>query len=525
MSVVARFESKLEKTDLLRKSLDLIKSKVAQTGSENAKIYTNLGIQNRVSQIIKSQCSDNKQLSIISNDGKIILTGTDNNTSMARKVLNDREKSLNSSLIYPRMRKQFIKDGIVDQVFSRWPGQSVILKSTFSPQCTSKPIVSIGHPVQVEKSIFTPALTIDPSNVSPETKNGISNKERYFTIALTYLDNPNLETGSYHETCHWLVTDIKIPIDEKNQTYIHIPQTISPYINLSEESSKINNKIELEEKDKIISEFKSNFDEVNRDPLDSEIDTYYKMKNPVSHLIQSEFLKDYLKKNNFTFNNVQDKLFDCKTISAKLFNRETGEETSIETGNIVFNYVPPHPALQYPKRKQRFMIYLLEQEKELGNDFKEQIAKPNKGYDNINIKDFNSEDRESFLPYLKFEETLMKQFGLKLVGTNYFNSMYSRGSDTLYRRLGIHEPVFGHKPSPKQFETIHKSASIIPVGGFESKPTKISSKDILNNELQDRIKKQQFFVYEEYKRNPRPSIFEKAGSLIRERALKSIEKS
>ncbi|KAJ3218910.1 MFT2-Corn MFT-like protein [Dinochytrium kinnereticum] len=57
-----------------------------------------------------------------------------------------------------------------------------------------------GHAVPPNWALYSPTITLSSTN--PNTQ--------YYTLLLADLDRPNLDTRSYEEWCHWLVTDIPV---------------------------------------------------------------------------------------------------------------------------------------------------------------------------------------------------------------------------------------------------------------------------------------------------------------------------
>lgn len=197
-------------------------------------------------------------------------------------------------------------------------------------------------------------------------------KEALYTVLLTDLDAPLLESGSYEEWCHWLVTDIAVG----NDGMVELQPQLSKYIaNLPESESPI----------------------------------------PV-------------------------------------------------VGNVVFDYVPMHPAISNPKKQHRYVLSVWAQPNnrplkdklnsaKVNWNIKAQLDKKNAANlpPHAKLCDGDGEERIEYrqrfmaFPTLKFAEV----YGLTLKGLSHFTSGFSITTPAVFKQLGLHQPVYGPKIKPE----------------------------------------------------------------------------
>ncbi|KAJ1343005.1 hypothetical protein BSLG_002430 [Batrachochytrium salamandrivorans] len=99
----------------------------------------------------------------------------------------------------PKLLKSAIQWGLMKDIFPEDFVPTVSLNVNFP---NSKWLAPYGQHIDATKSLNAPEIVItrDPNTIKTE----------YYTLIMTDLDRPNMESKSYEEWCHWLVTDIPV---------------------------------------------------------------------------------------------------------------------------------------------------------------------------------------------------------------------------------------------------------------------------------------------------------------------------
>ncbi|KAI8899217.1 phosphatidylethanolamine-binding protein [Globomyces pollinis-pini] len=132
-------------------------------------------------------------------------------------------------------------------------------------------------------------------------------------------------------------------------------------------------------------------------------------------------------------------------------------DSSVESklpGNVVFDYVPPHPTFSNPKKPHRMLLVCWEQstekldidtslwtseaEKQREIEMKSSAPSFKKMYEGPGELKLKVRERGCFLPLMKFE----KDFNLKLHSFGFFTTSWNLESSKIMSDLGVHEPVF-----------------------------------------------------------------------------------
>ncbi|KAL2911782.1 39S ribosomal protein L38, mitochondrial [Polyrhizophydium stewartii] len=284
----------------------------------------------------------------------------------------------------------------------------------------SKWLTAYGQHIDPAQGILAPSVTITrPSNV---------NTTEYFTLMMTDLDRPNIETGTYEEWCHWLITDI--PVAQRAE----ITGGASPFFHPD------------------------------------------RMHN-----------------------------VDPASPFASLTGLPTGP--SAVPGNVVLDYIPPHPAFSNPRRVHRYLFTLFKQptdklkmslgsvraaaQRQRNKAAAEQAAeaaaeaaapeashKPGAKLGTAARRAFEGEGemaialRERFLvgPAM----LLAKTHQLELAGFGFVTAGWKPETSHVFSALGIHEPVFG-----KPFKILNNElalrldAAAQMVGASQATPTQL----------------------------------------------------
>jgi hypothetical protein len=122
-------------------------------------------------------------------------------------------------------------------------------------------------------------------------------------------------------------------------------------------------------------------------------------------------------------------------------------------GNVVFDYLPLHPALSNPKSNHRYQLSLWKQPSSLKIDkslwslqsekdrkASKSLAPHSRLYESQSEIDLEIRSRSIFLPTLAFT----KKHNLTLSGLYLFTSTFNIQVPGIYAKLGLHQPVFGN---------------------------------------------------------------------------------
>ncbi|KAJ3295697.1 MFT2-Corn MFT-like protein [Blyttiomyces sp. JEL0837] len=290
------------------------------------------------------------------------------------------------TVVLPKLLKLAEKNGLFVDAF---PGKvaevvepSAILEVNFS---NTKWEGLYGHAIPPNWCLYSPTVSITSPTTSP----------KLYTLLLTDLDRPNLDTQSIEEWAHWLIVDI--PVTKR----VVIPGGSSPFLNPSTTT------------------------------LDHQ---------------------------NLTGTGYHPK------------QRPSGEPSL--PGKVILPYIPPHPANSNPRRVHRYLLTVLEQEKEIGGidldaikttvESEREAAKVG---DSPSYLKSVIGDRENEMRVLErggFSTWgFMKKFGLKVASFGFFTSCWNLYTPNIYTRLGIHEPVYGKVQNVREtLQKIHASTTI-----------------------------------------------------------------
>ncbi|KAJ3042549.1 MFT2-Corn MFT-like protein [Rhizophlyctis rosea] len=275
----------------------------------------------------------------------------------------------------PRLIKELYKAEIIGDVLAEYQEPTVN--------------VEVKFPGRHWRGLFGQQSLSDNTAYSPEVViTTRSDEVRYFTLMMIDVDRPNLDSKSYDQWVHWMITDIPV------QNRLIIPGGTSPFLG-----------------------------------------------PPTAPSGPTVFT---------TF----------------------PEQPPELPGNVIFPYVPPHPALQAPKKIHRYMVVALEQKGEklpLGMDqiraavaeeearLEAEAKEAGKPWDNKWMGEVEKEvlkrgafvgeaekkiglkERAVLLPLAKF----MEEYNLSLQGYGFFQQTYTLRTPEIFTRLGLHEPVYG----------------------------------------------------------------------------------
>ncbi|KAJ3080843.1 hypothetical protein HK102_002775, partial [Quaeritorhiza haematococci] len=162
-------------------------------------------------------------------------------------------------------------------------------------------------------------------------------------------------------------------------------------------------------------------------------------------------------------------------------------------GDVVLGYVPPHPAHSTPRQERRYLVTLLEQRGgKVENVLKatksegDAAAEGLEGLKAVHAereKEMMFKERSTFLPLWRF----MNDHNMTLRGYGFFTSCWNPHTPEIYRRLGIHEPVYSKVPTEdtgRYVAQIENAARIVrmkiaePSSKSESESSESSKEDV-----------------------------------------------
>ncbi|TPX51100.1 hypothetical protein SeLEV6574_g00473 [Synchytrium endobioticum] len=282
-------------------------------------------------------------------------------------------------------RQQFEKLDL--PILSRHSAKYKIFEDAFPGEVTPIDILHIkfdntkewrtcwGHGIPSNFALYSPEVVIIPQDPDPDA---------LYTLMMVDLDRENLATRSYHEWCHWLITNIPA-----NGSCVVIPGGSSPFLDPAPTDSK---------------------------SLASPPSTYH---------------------HNLSY---QPKAPDSEPVIP---------------GNVVFPYVPPHPANSEPGREHRYLFTLMKQPKgeKINVDLKALVSKADA---------MRSTERTGRPVWRKMLEgdgerrilarergclgktwAFLTRYNLQLTGYGFLRSRWSTLTSQVYNRLRLHEPVYG----------------------------------------------------------------------------------
>jgi hypothetical protein len=137
------------------------------------------------------------------------------------------------------------------------------------------------------------------------------------------------------------------------------------------------------------------------------------------------------------------------------FNTASSTDSKLEIpGNVVFDYMPLHPALSNPKSLHRYHLSLWKQptstyltinksewSKTASQErLKSQSLPPHQRL-NESSREVELEIRERSLPLPTM--AFATKYGLRLSGLSLFTSTFNINTPSVYHALGLHQPVYG----------------------------------------------------------------------------------
>ncbi|TPX72285.1 hypothetical protein SpCBS45565_g00701 [Spizellomyces sp. 'palustris'] len=240
-----------------------------------------------------------------------------------------------------------------------------------------------GQPVPPVWTLYSPELIITTGD----------EKLRHFTIALVDLDRPELETQSYEEWCHWLVTDIPV------QNRLVIPGGSSPLL------------------------------------------------QPASDSVQKSLA-------GATF--VPSQPAQEPNIPGNVIFPYVPAHPPASNPRKVHRYFfavleQPEPSLKIDIEsvKQQAIAMAEQLKKEEG---KKDIPMWQKSVEGEGEKKLMVRERGLLFPTTKF----IKQYGLELKGHGFFTAGWDIHTPAVFSRLGIHEPVYGKIVNQTPTETVRQ---------------------------------------------------------------------
>ncbi|KAI8824383.1 uncharacterized protein EV422DRAFT_519929 [Fimicolochytrium jonesii] len=174
-----------------------------------------------------------------------------------------------------------------------------------------------------------------------------------------------------------------------------------------------------------------------------------------------------------------------KMLTGAHFVPKAPETAPVIPGNVVFPYVPAHPPASNPRKQHRYMLVVLEQEKEgsvkidvesLKAQARKTEAELKKKAEEAGLPQWERSalgereaeimvrERGLLLPITKF----IKDNNLTLKGRGFMTSFWDIHTPAVFSQLGIHEPVYGslHFQSPRDtvasIQTATDLASSLP---------------------------------------------------------------
>ncbi|KAJ3114834.1 hypothetical protein HDU96_001577 [Phlyctochytrium bullatum] len=201
-----------------------------------------------------------------------------------------------------------------------------------------------------------------------------STTTQYYTIILSDLDRPNLDSRSFEEWCHWLVTDIPV------QGRVTLAGGLSPYLKPAENQTVLN------------------------------------------------------------------------SLRGVDFHPDVPSEAPVIPGNVIYPYVPPHPANSNPRKLHRYVLYAFKQKQEgVTLDLDALAARVKEVYGGVrNLPAHRRSVYGAGEQAMKVRErglvpawSFMAANDMTLAGYAFFTSCYNVHTSSIFTRLGIHEPVFG----------------------------------------------------------------------------------
>lgn len=150
----------------------------------------------------------------------------------------------------------------------------------------------------------------------------------------------------------------------------------------------------------------------------------------------------------YVLNNIEDD-DGTRSITA---TENAAASSSKMPGNVIFDYLPLHPALSNPKSNHRYQVSLWRQSGPLSIDKSEWTnqAQVDRDYSTRlpphqrlteTERERELEIRERFIPLPTLAFT--KKHDLKLAGLSLFTSTFNINTPSVYKSLGLHQPVYG----------------------------------------------------------------------------------
>ncbi|KAJ3356986.1 MFT2-Corn MFT-like protein [Entophlyctis luteolus] len=157
-----------------------------------------------------------------------------------------------------------------------------------------------------------------------------------------------------------------------------------------------------------------------------------------------------------------------KDLKGAEFHATKPEQEPVLPGNVVFPYIPPHPANSNPRKIHRYLLTLFEQrpDQKISVDLNDlRTSALNLVAANKSKRDWEKDYHGSREEEMKFIERggfstygFCHKHGLTVAGYAFFTSNWNIHTPEIFSRLGIHEPVYGEFPKDP-VETVHKIAN------------------------------------------------------------------
>ncbi|TPX30255.1 hypothetical protein SmJEL517_g06145 [Synchytrium microbalum] len=246
-----------------------------------------------------------------------------------------------------------------------------------------------GHGIPSNFALLSPEVVITPKSVD---ENALYTLMMVDIGKLPFItDRENLVTHSYHDWCHWLITNIPVSTDR-----VVIPGGSSPYLSPLAESAKTVASPSPKQYDPILT---------------------FQPKQPAT-------------------------------------------EPSLP-GDVIFPYVPIHPASSNPGREHRYVFVLLKQPN--GERVNVDVEVSRRRAHDLRGRDWKKEHLYERMVEGEGEKKIsvrergclgktwefITQHNLSLTGYGFLRSRWSTLTSQVYTRLGLHEPVFGRLPPQK----------------------------------------------------------------------------
>ncbi|KAJ1547585.1 hypothetical protein HK096_002267 [Nowakowskiella sp. JEL0078] len=116
---------------------------------------------------------------------------------VSEDVFNHMHRKRYFDSVVSALKRNANKFNLVGDIYPELIEPSVIFETNFAH---TKWFSATGHAITPNSALYSPELVISTGD----------KKTRYFTLMMVDLDRENLDSKSYEEWCHWLVTDIPV---------------------------------------------------------------------------------------------------------------------------------------------------------------------------------------------------------------------------------------------------------------------------------------------------------------------------